>query len=67
MSKELNDMESQKKVVSNVLIEVVGNGFVVIEDYPDNNDRGRAIHCEIPKRKVYNTKSQLYKYIKENL
>jgi hypothetical protein len=46
-----------------ILIEVVGNGFIVHEDYYNEDIRVAVAHS----KKVYNTKKQLYSYILSNL
>lgn len=51
-----------------ILIQTVSNGYIVTEKAENLIDRGaRNMTAEVPVQKVFNTATQLNKYIKENL
>ncbi len=54
------------KKKESILIQVVDNGFIVKEDFPEFPDMRRS-SPEVMKRKVFNTKKSLFNYISENL
>ena len=65
MSIHEESAKTEKNKQTSISIESVKNGFIVYED-SDFNGRSMPHVSVIPDRKVFNTKSQLCKYIKDN-
>lgn len=65
----MENILNTKETITTISIEKVSNGFIVKENPPlyDRAGNGEILHCRVIKIKVFNTHSQLNKYINKNL